>query len=76
MTSRRLEVGRPVVLPSVTIVIPYEGTPRVSLVAAGHADELALRAWLRRRPRALASLADLSGLLEELDRADAGRRAA
>jgi hypothetical protein len=44
--------------PSATILLPFEGSPRVALDALHYEEELRLRAWL-----------DSSGLAELVDRA-------
>lgn len=55
--------------PRLELSIEIEGNcARVRIAAESAEDEIALRRWLRRRPRVLASLADVEHLLDALDR--------
>ncbi len=55
--------------PALDIRVEIESSSaRVSVSAQSEEDQAALFAWLRRRPRILASLADIESLLATLDR--------
>lgn len=56
--------------PRLELVVEIESSSvRVNVVCDSHEDEQALLRWLRRRPRVIASLADVEALLDRLGRA-------